>query len=102
MRFGKLECRLASLCDPELQIPPAKSLGAIARIIELLRQTGVHVRDVEFFEVVVAVQRPVGADQIVLRRGEVARELVDRHERDSLAHGPDPIAERHLRSESAK
>ena len=69
MILRKIERWFSWLRDSELEISPAKSLRAVARVIELLRQSRVNVRDVELLQIVVAVERPVGVDQIILRRG---------------------------------
>jgi hypothetical protein len=79
MSSGQIESGRATLGDSELQIPVLKSLRAVARVIELLTQARVHVRDVELFQIVVAVQRPVRVDQIIVRRRGIPHELVEWH-----------------------
>src|SRR5688500_6873911 len=99
MSRRQIESGRAGLGDSELQIAVPKSLRAVAGIIELLTQPGVHIRNVELFQIVVAVERPVRVDQIVVRRSSVAHELVERHPRDTLPDRSNPFFERHLRRE---
>src|SRR6202011_2245366 len=77
----KIKRRLAWLRDPQLQVPPTESLSPVAGVVQLLSEPRVHVRDVELFEIVVAVERPVGVYQIIHRRSRIAAELVEWHPR---------------------
>src|ERR1700674_5838043 len=60
----QIERGFTRLCDSKLKIPVAVSLGTISGIVELLRQSRVHIRDVELLQIIVAVERPVGIDQV--------------------------------------
>src|SRR6266566_5322481 len=102
MSLRQLERRLTRFRDSELEVSVTESLGAIAGVVELLSQSRVHVRDVELLQIVVAVQRPVRTDQVVLRRRVVAHKIVKWHERHPLANGRDPVVERHLRRETTE
>ena len=61
----KVEYRLSRFCDAHLQGREREFLRVIRVIVELFRQALMDVRDVKLFEIVVAVERPVRADQII-------------------------------------
>src|SRR5215212_5529852 len=58
-----------------------------------------HVRNVELLEIVVAIERPVSADQIIARSLLIPTELVERHPRNAVTYRGDPVAERCRRIE---
>ena len=93
----KVEYGLTRLGDPHLERPERKQLRVVRAIVEHFRKSRVHVRDVELFEIVVAVKRPVRSDEIVARRLLVAAELIEWHPRHSLVHWLHPFRERNRR-----
>src|SRR5215208_3096635 len=61
-----------------------------------------HVRDVELLEIVVAIERPVSADQIIARSVLISTEAVERHPRHAVVYRSDPVAERRRGIERCK
>ncbi len=76
---------------PTWRLASGKSSVRYLLVVERCRQPGVDVRDVEPFEIVVAVERPVRAHEVVARSRGVEAHLVDRQEAHApidLAHDP--------------
>src|SRR5512141_878551 len=99
MISGQVECELTGPGDSHLKRAVRKDVGVVRAVIELLRQSRVHVRNVELLEIIVAVERPVRSDQIIAGSFLVAPEFLERHPRHSLVDWCDPFAEWNCRIE---